>query len=205
MLASLRGRLVRKSERKVFIDLAGCCYEVLVSKTVSSKLDCDIGKEISIVVYHYFHIDKSRAVPIIIGFLDEMEKDFFEVFTSVSGIGPRAALKAFDRPVALIARAIEEGDISFLVSLSGIGRQKAKQIVACLQGKVGRFALIREEKEIPLKSQENREIIEEARGILKRLQYSSKEIDSMIKRGLEKEPDIDSVEKLLNLIYRSIR
>jgi len=203
MIGRIRGILTKRLDDKVFIDLGGIWYEIYVPKTVSAKLNDDLGKEIMLVVYDYLHIDKSRALPVMIGFTDELEKDFFTTFISVSGIGPKAALRAFDRPVPSIARAIEEGDAGFLMGLTGIGKQKARQIIAQLQGKVGRFALIKEEE--VLEPKRDNEIIEEARKILKRLQYSAKETDSMIKKVIDTSGNIDSVETLLNEIYRRNR
>ena len=100
----------------------------------------------------------------------------------------------------VIAQAIEEGDMIFLKTLAGVGKQRARQIVAHLQGKVGRFALIKEgaQKEEPRRG----EIVEEAKEILRRLQYNSKEAENMIKKALEAKPGVDSVEELLNEIYR---
>ncbi len=201
MIGRIRGRLVKRLEDKIFIDVGGVCYEIYVPKTVSIKLNGELNKEVDIVIYHYLHIDKNKALPVLIGFMDELERDFFISFISVSGIGPKAALRAFDRPIPLIAKAIEEADTGFLMGLAGIGKQKARQIVAHLQGKVGRFALI---KEKPLEVKiEDKEIIDEAKKILKRLQYSSREIETMIKKALSVSERIDSVEDLLNEIYRS--
>ena len=46
--------------------------------------------------------------------------------------------------MARIARAIEEADHAYLRTLPGIGQQKARDIVAKLQGKVTRFLLIQD-------------------------------------------------------------
>lgn len=201
MIGKIKGRLVQRLDDKIFIEVGGVYYEVCVPKTVSLKLADELGKNVTLVIYHYLQIDKNRALPILIGFEEELERDFFISFISVSGIGPKAALRAFDKPIPLIAKAIEEADTGFLMGLAGIGKQKAKQIIAHLQGKVGRFALIKEE---PLEEKvEQREIIDEAKKILKRLQYSSKEIETMIKKALSVSDRIDSVEDLLNEIYRS--
>ncbi|MCM8823860.1 MAG: hypothetical protein NC822_04200, partial [Candidatus Omnitrophica bacterium] len=63
-----------------------------------------------------------------------------------------------------------------------------------------RFALIKQEtKTISI---DRKVIIEEAKHILKRLQYSTKEIDSMINKALDVMLEINSVEELLNEIYR---
>lgn len=206
MIGRIKGKIVNKSENKILIDVGGLCYEIIVAKSLVSRITSDLGETSGLVIYHYLQMDKNRFIPVMIGFLDELEKDFFEIFISVSGIGPRAAVRAFDKPISLIARAIEEGDVDFLKGLAGIGKQKAKQIVASLQGKVGRFVLLREEekKEKKVLSLDNKEIVEEAKQILRRLQYGSNEIDLMIKRALAKSAQIDSVENLLNEIYHKM-
>lgn len=177
-------------------------YRISIPETVSSNI-LPGQEEISLVIYHYINIDKNRGIPVLIGFLDELERDFFEKFISVSGVGPKAALKAFNKPVAQMAQAIEEGDTNFLKTLAGIGLQKAKQIIAHLQGKVGRFALMKEAK-ITYQTN-NTEILEETKKILKRLQYNEKEITSMIESALKDTPDVTSSEELLNKIYQQKR
>jgi Holliday junction DNA helicase RuvA len=200
MISRIRGKLIKKDKNQVIIDVGGISYQINIPSTVYTRLKKE-NKDgtIELVIYHYLTMEKNRGIPVLIGFIDELEREFFEEFISVSGIGPKAALKAFDKPIALIAQAIEEANIDFLKTLAGIGRQKAKQIIAHLQGKVGRFALIKEEeyKEKHIK----KEIVEEAKEILKRLQYSNKEIEEMLKGVLKTEPIPESVEELLNKIY----
>lgn len=204
MIYQIKGKLVKKEENRVIIDVGGLLYEIDVPRTISARLNRHKEEMVELIIYHYFNIDKNRGIPVMVGFIDELERDFFEKFISVSGVGPKAALRAFDKPVPVIAKAIEEGNVDFLKTLAGIGKQRAKQIVAHLQGKVGRFALIREEEEEE-KKPVPKEIIEEAKEILKRLQYSSKEADSMIKRALVSKPQVESIEELLNEIYRQKR
>ncbi len=205
MIKKIRGILAEADENKLCVDIAGIFYEVNIPKTVYHKLTGELGKEVELIIYHYSRIEKNKSIPVMIGFTEELERDFFEKFISVSGIGPRAALRALDKPVSSIAKAIEEGDVKFLNSLEGIGKQKAKQVVAYLQGKVGRFALIKTDEEIFAQEPESlkdKEISEQAKQILKRLQYKAKEIDFMIKKAFEKKPDmIETVEDLLNEIY----
>lgn len=199
MIYQIKGKLVKKEENRVIVDVAGIFYEVSVPGTVSQHLSGD-KQEISLVIYHYFKLDKNRGTPVMVGFLEELERNFFEKFISVSGVGPKAALRAFDKPVAKIAQAIEEGNTDFLKSLAGIGKQRAREIIAHLQGKVGRFALIKESPQ-PIRHTD-KEVVTEAKKILKRLQYNNSEADSMIKRVLEKKPEIATSEELLNEIYR---
>jgi len=200
MIHKIRGKLAKKDEEKVILEVSGIFYEISVPKTVSSRLRENIDEEVELVIFDYIAIDKNKGTPFLVGFFEELEKDFFEKFIGVSGVGPRAALRAFDKPVSRIAQAIEEADIDFLKTLAGIGKQRAKQIIAHLQGKVGRFALIKaKETSIgPIK----KEIIEEAKKVLKRLQYAKREIEDMLKVALRANPEPEKVEDLLNEIYR---
>ena len=200
MISRIKGNLIKREENYITVEVGGIFYEVNTPGTVSERICETEGSPIELTIYHYLHMDKSKGIPVLIGFIDELEKDFFEKFISVSGIGPKAALRAFDKPVASIAQAIEEGNVNFLKTLAGIGQQKAKHIVATLQGKVGRFALLKggECKPAPIK----KEIAQEAKQVLKRLQYNAKEIEEMIKKALEATPGLETTEDLLNEIYR---
>ncbi len=200
MICKIKGSLVKKEENRVVIDINGIFYEVNIPVTVAHQLKPDADNNVELVIYHYFSLEQNRGVPVLVGFSEELEKDFFEKFISVSGVGPRAALKAFEQPVSAIARAIEKGDMHFLTGLVGIGNQRAKQIIAHLQGKVGRFALIRDEKKA--EQPQKIEVIEEAKQILRRLQYNPKEIETMIEKAVAANASIDSSEELLNEIYR---
>ena len=192
--------MVKKSEERVYLDVGGMCYEVHIPKTVAHKINQAPGAPLELIIYHFYQMERNKCIPIMIGFNDQLERDFFLQFTSVSGVGPRAALRAFDRPIPMIAKGIEEGDLSFLSSLQGIGKQKAKHIIAHLQGKVGRFLLIKEKEKEKVRPH-LKELFEEAKQILKRLGYSVKESENMLKKVIEKKPEVETIEELLNFIY----
>ncbi|MBV8488781.1 MAG: Holliday junction DNA helicase RuvA [Planctomycetaceae bacterium] len=83
-----------------------------------------------------------RMIPRLIGFLSPIDRDFFETFCSVDGVGVRKALRAMVRPVRELARTIEDQDVRTLATYPGIGEAMAERIVAKLRRKVGIFALI---------------------------------------------------------------
>jgi len=203
MIARLSGKIIHKGTEHILVDVGGICYEVLIPATILKKIkqQCSNG-QVDLVTYHYHQVEPSKSVPVLIGFLNAVEKEFFEQFITVSGIGPKAALRALNKPISLIARAIDEGDIDFLRSLPGIGGQRAKEIVAKLQGKVGKFALIQDrvKEDVPLEIKSD--ILSEAMGILQQLQYKKSEAEQMIKRAFERSPNISSAEELLNEVYR---
>src|SRR5438046_7315926 len=83
-----------------------------------------------------------RMTPRLVGFLSAIDREFFEIFCSVDGVGVRKALRAMTRPVRELARTIQDQDVKILATYPGIGEATAERIVAKLRRKVGKFALI---------------------------------------------------------------
>jgi Holliday junction DNA helicase RuvA len=203
MIARICGKIIEKGTNYLIIDVGGISYEVFLPAAVMQRLPEVAGPDgtVSLITYHYFHVEPSRSTPVLIGFLNDIEKEFFEIFITVSGIGPRAALKALNQPISLIARAIDEADTHFLRSLPGIGQQRAKEIVAKLQNKVGKFGLI-QDGGVKEEGTKTRDIEEEALAVLMQLEYKRQEAAQMIKKALERSPDIQTTEELLNEVYK---
>jgi len=203
MIARICGKIVDRGDNHLTIDINGICYEVFIPSAVMQRIDENINEDgtISLTTFHYHQVDQTKSIPVLIGFSNEIEKDFFEIFITVSGIGPRAALKALNKPISLIAQAIDEADTAFLRSLPGIGEQRAKEIVAKLQNKVGRFGLIQDRKEqaSPAKF---KDIVDEAMAVLTQLQYKKAEAMSMIKKALDQTGGMQTTEELLNAVYK---
>lgn len=206
MIARIAGKIIERNANQLVIDTGGICYEVFVPLAVMRHLEeaaPDDGR-INLITYHYLQVEPSRNTPVLIGFLNDIEKEFFETFITVSGIGPRAALRALDKPISLIAQAIDSGNINFLKSLPGIGQQRAKEIIAKLQHKVGKFCLM-QDAEINKGEQETKDIESEALTVLMQLEYKRAEAYNMIKKALENSPAIDTTEALLNEVYKQKR
>lgn len=203
MIARIAGRIIEKGTNYLIVDVGGISYEVFLPATVRERLEENITDDgrISLITYHYFQVEPSKGTPILIGFFNEVEKEFFEVFITVSGIGPRSALKALNKPISLIARAIDAGDVDFLKSLPGIGEQRAREIVAKLQTKIGKFGLIRDQN-LEIKETETKDIEGEALAVLIQLQYKKSEAQEMIKKALLRQPQVTTTEELLNEVYR---
>ncbi len=203
MIVQICGKIAGRNQNCVILDMGGISYEVFIPQTILERLDENISPEgtIRLITYHYLQVEPSRGTPVLIGFLNEVEKDFFEQFITVSGIGPRAAVRALNKPISDIARAIDQADVKFLKTLPGIGEQRAREIVAKLQKKVGKFGLIQD----AVKQKSSSGSVgwqEEALGILLQLQYKKQEAKEMIQKALERCPEIATSEELLNEIYR---
>lgn len=204
MISYIRGKIKRRGEESLFLDVNGIVYEVLIPKAIMDGLNNDLSADgrIELVTYHYLHVEPSRSKPILIGFLNEVEKDFFEQFITVSGVGPKAAVRVLSRPISVIAEAIDTANIGFLKTLPGIGGQRAREIVAKLQGKVGKFCLIQDAGKGQKATAVKGDMQEEALSVLLQLQYRRSEARRMIEKAVEANPQVSSAEEILNQVYR---
>ena len=203
MISRIEGKIKAKKEGMLLVDVRGISYEMFVPRAVMNTIDkeYDIGADIELITYHYFQISQSSGTPVLIGFQNEVEKEFFEKFISVSGIGPKAACRALTEPFSIIAGAVDSGDEGFLKKLPGIGQRKAAEIVAKLKGRVGKYGLIRDE--YVQVTREHNDIKEEALSVLLQLQYKQQEAEDMLIKAMQRNPGIETSEDLLNEVYRA--
>ncbi|MCP4650010.1 MAG: Holliday junction DNA helicase RuvA [PVC group bacterium] len=201
MISRISGKVIQKKEHSIILQVSGLGYEVYIPQGILKCLKTD-ENDMEFVTFHYYQSDPSKSIPILIGFINEVEKEFFEKFITVSGVGPKAAVKALSEPIADIARAIDAGDVKFLKSLPGIGQQRAREIVAKLQGKVGKFGLIQSMggEVVPVETPNGFE--DEAVSVLLQLQYRKPEAQQMVKKALQRNPQVNNAEELLNEVYR---
>lgn len=210
MISRLRGRVREQGDAHVLLDVNGICYEVFMPPSILSSLRERLNEqgEVEVLTFHYQQLEVGRGIPVLIGFLSEVEREFFARFISVSGVGPKAALKALTLPIPVIAQAIDEGDLTLLRSLPGIGEQRAKEIVAKLQGKVGKYALMRSAgSSLPNASADQPVLAleEEAVAVLVQLEYKKPEAKQMVRTARERNPKANTVEELLTEVYRHQR
>lgn len=204
MINRIVGKLIEKKEQSLIIGNNGLCYEIFVPQCVLGRIEETIDPEgnVHLITYYYFQIGPGSGLPVLIGFINEIERDFFLQFIKVSGIGPKAAVKALNKPISEISQAIEEGNLKYLKSLSGIGEQRAKEIIAKLQGKVGKFGLIQDKRVHRVEQRIIPDWQEEALSVLLQLQYKRAEAEEMIEKALARSKGISSTEGLLNEIYK---
>ncbi|HYZ14996.1 MAG TPA: Holliday junction branch migration protein RuvA [Candidatus Acidoferrum sp.] len=201
MFSRITGEVVDLAGEVVRIDVAGLVYDVVVPPSVAAKLPS--GGPVTLEIHPHFAIDGNAGRFAFFGFTNAIEREFFEALLSVASIGPKSAARAFSAPMARIARAIDEGDLTFLKTLPGIGQQKARDIVAKLQGKVTRFLLIQDAPQRPLAEPPPiPEFATEALAVLLQLAYKRAEAETMITQTLERAPHVTDAETLLAEIYR---
>ncbi len=200
MFSRINGTLVERNGESVVLDVHGLGYEVVLAPCVAEKVTSISGESVMLEIYAVLNIDGNTAHYSYYGFTNAIERDFFEALISVASIGPRSAARAFSQPMSAIAGAIDRGDHAFLKTLPGIGQQKARDIVAKLQGKVTKFLLIQDATPAPHAMPD---FADEALAVLLQLEYKRSEAEAMIRETLEADPKIKDAETLLAAVYRN--
>lgn len=113
-------------------------YEVMIPSYLAGALRPRVGARVELVTLEYLEAQGqgSSFVPRLIGFASVKDRAFFELFTTVKGIGNRRALRALAVEPARIARAIVERNARALTELPEVGKRLAETIIAELTGKV---------------------------------------------------------------------
>jgi Holliday junction DNA helicase RuvA len=201
MIGYIEGKILKKEEDRMLVLASQVGYEILLPAIVMESLaDKRAGDDVSFYIYHQQTERQPR--PILIGFNLEVEREFFQYFISVEDIGPLKAVKAMTIPVREIAEAIEAQDAQTLARLKGIGKRTAQKIIATLNGKMGKFALIR--KEQPRKAGPGVEDISEQvlEVLVNQLGHKPKDAKQMIAEALKRNHAISSPEDLFEEVYR---
>jgi Holliday junction DNA helicase RuvA len=146
MISALTGELRRVEEDRVHLRVGPVLCELLVPASDLTELQASLGEETTFHTVFYIQGDAGGGSlePRLIGFLRPNDKQFFEKFVTVKGIGPKTALRALHVPVGEIAQAIETKNARFLSGLKGIGKRTAELMIAELSGKLGELVGIAE-------------------------------------------------------------
>ena len=209
MIGYLEGRVIRSGDDGILLVAGSVGYEVVLPAVVSEKIK-NREPEDPVCLYIYFHQTERQPKPVLIGFNTEKEKDFFQLFISVSAIGPLKAVKAMEKPVSDIAKAIEKKDVAFLSSLKGIGKRTAQKIIASLHGKAGDFVLVKEGVPVETSGKEDNTVSVSLRNIadqvtdvlVGQLGYNSVMAGRMIIEALDRNNSIKTPEDLFDEVFK---
>ncbi|HEX2973930.1 MAG TPA: Holliday junction branch migration protein RuvA [Tepidisphaeraceae bacterium] len=204
MISAITGQLVQVDEGTVEVQVGPILCELLVPAADIAELQASLGEEITLHTIFYLEGDAARGgglEPRLIGFLRADDRRFFNVFTTVKGIGPKTALKALTEPVGRIAQAIESKDTRFLVHLKGIGKRTAELIVAELSGKLTGFALDHGEK-VGVSLSHRAPAEEDAISGMVNLGLSRAEAEHLLDRARQVDPTLTTADAFLREMLR---
>ena len=132
MIALLTGIIAHKAPDYIILDVNGVGYRVHIPFSTYYDLPDEGGKSTL-----HIHTNVKEDAIHLYGFRTPAEKTFFQLFISVSGIGPKLANGILSNsPVEELRRALMTGDLVRLAAVPGIGRKTAERLVLELREKV---------------------------------------------------------------------
>ena len=204
MIRYIKGTLFRAEDGYIVVVAGGVGYEILLPEIVWQEF---MGKRVGedeVELFISYHQTVQQPKPVLIGFTTEITLEFFEHLITVKDIGPSTAARALTLPVAVIARAIEERDVPTIMKLKGVGRRKADMMISELNGKVGKYALMRENEQpfVPPPGDFSKLVIDV---LVKQLGHNRSEAARMVEEALKRKPDALTPEELFEEVYRGTK
>ena len=203
MISYLRGEVLQVHDnppRVVVLTASGVGYSVILPAFVQESIQPEIGN--SIQLYIYYSVSERQPLPVLVGFESDGDREFFEQFIQVEGIGPTRAATALTMPIPTLAYAIETEDYVTLTLMPGIGQRGAQKIVATLRGRVSEAA------NRPIETGGQRSRVPDTRAdvvaVLLNLGYRNNEAISMVDEAMRGYPEYrEDAQGLLRVIFRS--
>lgn len=204
LITKITGKLLHLAEDYATLGVDAFEYEVRIPEFTRRQLQQKVGQSVSLHTIDYLEGNPAhgRLTPRLLGFLSEIEREFFELICSVDGVGVKKALRAMVQPVSEVAIAIEEQDAKTLSALPGVGTALAERIIAKLRRKAPKFALM-VAREQPAAAQVERSVVDETYEVLRSLGHSESEARRLLDAALKAKKKYPDVETLLQAVYQT--
>jgi Holliday junction DNA helicase RuvA len=202
MITKITGKLVALAQDELTLGVEAVEREILISEFTRRSLQSRLGETVTLHTIEYLEGNpmQGRLTPRMIGFLNVVEREFFDLFCSVDGVGVKKALRAMVRPVSEVAAAIEDQDAKVLSSLPGIGPAMAERVIAKLRRKVPKFALMIG-RDLPPEGETKRDVVAETFEALRMLGHSDADARRLIDGVIAGKKKFNDVNDLLQAIY----
>lgn len=204
MITKITGKLLFLRADAAALGIDAFEYEVLVSEHTRRQLQGLLHQEVSLHTMDYLEGNPAhgRMTPRLIGFLTEAEREFFDYFCSVDGVGVKKALRAMVRPVREIAAAIEDQDAKTLATLPGVGPALAERIIAKLRRAMAKFALMVAAKVPGDEGDFQPDLVAETFAVLRGLGHGESDARRLLEGVITSKSKFKDVQEVLQAIYR---
>lgn len=196
MLEYLRGKVEYKKPEYLALDINGVGYKINISLRTYDKIST--GSETKLYIYNYIKEDEFK----LIGFLEERERNIFEMLLGVKGIGVSLALSVMSTfDIDTLRDLIASEDYKNLKKVPKLGEKKSQQLILDLKGKLKTLdTLSLEARNENISSQF--QIEDELYSALEGLGYSKKEIDSLLTK--EELKSFTSIEQAIKTVLKKV-
>lgn len=198
MIALLTGKIAGKSPDWVILDVNGVGYRVQIPFSTFFALPED-GAILTLNI----HTNVKEDAIHLYGFLTPLEKQFFQLLVTVSGVGPKLAKDILSNihPDQL-ASALCRGDIVRLSAIPGIGKKTAERLILELKDKVVKLGLASEGEKNSLLSKQDNSVRDDVASALINLGYREAVVIKTLAE-LETEPAVP-METVLKLALKRL-
>ena len=191
MISSVTGTVKSTSINSIVVEVGG--VGVLLQVPIRIAAQIQSGEKVN---FHTYLIVREDALTLY-GFTEILDRDFFELLLSVTGIGPKVAQSILaNSDAGTIANAVVSSNLKTLESVPGLGKKGAQRLVLELKDKAAAFAGGKVGSNLATSNQ-----VENA---LQGLGYSGKEAAAMLNQVM-KEEKIDglSAAQILKLALKN--
>ena len=197
MFYYINGELTYKDLNTCVLDCGGVGYKLTVSHITSESLASSVGKRVKLFTYLAVREDGIE----LFGFGSDNERSCFNRLTSVSGVGPKAAMSilSFMTPEEL-SIAISTDNSKAIAKSPGIGPKTAARIILELKDKISKDISIPSASELMANSASVASVsasknIAEATEALAVLGYDKNTIVSVLK-GIDPSNDVGEIIRI---------
>lgn len=192
MIASLNGLITLKSPTTLIVEVGGVGYQVMTPLSTYYRLP---EEKQQVTLYIHTHVREDALQ--LFGFSSSREKETFLCLISVSGVGPKLALNILSGvELNELIHAIQEGQVTRLKAIPGVGPKMAGRLILELKEKVSRIGVeglsMKESSSGP-----NDGIHQDALSALINLGYHRKDAKRAMDQILGAEDIPDSIEELI--------
>lgn len=191
MISSISGSVKSTSINSLVVEVGGVGLLLQVPIRIAAKTQ--VGERVS---FHTYLIVREDALTLY-GFTEIVDREFFELLLSVTGIGPKVAQSILaNSDAASIANAIITSNLKSLEAVPGLGKKGAQRLVLELKDKAAAFANGKSGSDLTISNQ-----VENA---LQGLGYSNKEAIAMLNQVIkDKKIEGLTVGQVLKLALKS--
>ena len=209
MISQVSGKVTSVEDNSLTLEVGAIAYEIFVPTSVVAnhrkKINGSAPEEPE-TFYTIQYIEGASGhgnqFMRLVGFQRRVEKDFFQLYTSVEGVGYKTALKSLVFPIQKIALAIERNDVATLKKLPHIGPRTAEKMVATLKGRMQKFAL--DSSALTLTAAPETDVNSEVLQVLKQVGLGEAESTDLISKALSgaNGAKIQSAEEMIQEIFK---
>ena len=194
MFYYLEGKLLLPEMNTAVIDCGGVGYRLTVSGSTRPEISSKVGQTVRL----YTVLSVREDAMELYGFSTEEERLAYEQLTSVSGVGPKAAISILSAlTVERLNKAVLTGNVKSIATAQGVGNKTAARVILELKDHLAKVLGMKAEDlpDVPDGGQDLGDALNalmvlgytraEATAALRKIKTAGKSTEELIKEGLK--------------------